>query len=283
MGDNDETLTGNNVSSVKNLSPFRYPGGKTWLIEIAKDWLDFYSYSDTLVEPFAGGASVSLAAVEGGHVDRAILVEKDKNVRDVWKAILRGRGNKLASQIRDFEFSPSALSKIINSEGGNQRERAFRTILLNRVRRNGILASSGGLLKNGEDGSGLESRWYPATIAKRIERISSMSESVNIEDYTTARYCLSEKYKDHDKKCFFVDPPYPTKGRRLYKHSDVDPNDVFEWVNNLSGEFLLTYEDSNRIERLIYEYGFEYRKVEMKNGHNKYKKEVLISEDFSWI
>jgi DNA adenine methylase len=53
-----------NVASVPHRSPFRYPGGKTWLIPRIRTWLLSHPTKPTeLIEPFAGGASVSLAAV----------------------------------------------------------------------------------------------------------------------------------------------------------------------------------------------------------------------------
>lgn len=56
-----------NIASVPQRSPFRFPGGKTWLIPWAREWLRFMGYQRP-VEPFAGGASVSLATVIEGFV-----------------------------------------------------------------------------------------------------------------------------------------------------------------------------------------------------------------------
>jgi DNA adenine methylase len=50
-----------NVSMVNHRSPFRYPGGKTWLIPRIFQWLGFREKKPTeLIEPFAGGAIVGL-------------------------------------------------------------------------------------------------------------------------------------------------------------------------------------------------------------------------------
>src|SRR5260370_14157567 len=51
-----------NVASVPQRSPFRYPGGKTWLVPYIRDWLRHKSPRPArLIEPFAGGAIVSRA------------------------------------------------------------------------------------------------------------------------------------------------------------------------------------------------------------------------------
>jgi len=50
-----------NVASVPQLSPFRYPGGKTWLVPELRKWLEGLGPRPSLfVEPFAGGAIASL-------------------------------------------------------------------------------------------------------------------------------------------------------------------------------------------------------------------------------
>ncbi|MDP8791430.1 DNA adenine methylase, partial [Serratia marcescens] len=46
-----------NVAQVRQLSPFRYPGGKTWLVPEVRKWLMASKVTPSVfVEPFAGGA-----------------------------------------------------------------------------------------------------------------------------------------------------------------------------------------------------------------------------------
>jgi DNA adenine methylase len=50
-----------NVASVPLRSPFRYPGGKTWLVPRIRRWLaSLPSKPDEFVEPFTGGGIVGL-------------------------------------------------------------------------------------------------------------------------------------------------------------------------------------------------------------------------------
>ena len=56
-----------NVATVPQRSPLRYPGGKTWLVPHVRAWLSGIKPKPAvLVEPFAGGAIVSLTAVMEG-------------------------------------------------------------------------------------------------------------------------------------------------------------------------------------------------------------------------
>jgi DNA adenine methylase len=52
--------------------------------------------------------------------------------------------------------------------------RAFATIIKNRVNRGGILAKVTSFIKNGENGKGITSRWYPETLRRRILAIAQV-------------------------------------------------------------------------------------------------------------
>src|ERR1041385_6677809 len=81
-----------NVASVPQRSPFRYPGGKTWLVPYIRSWLGSKrSPVCVLVEPFAGGGIVGLTAGFEGLADHVVLVEKDENIAALWNTILGGQ------------------------------------------------------------------------------------------------------------------------------------------------------------------------------------------------
>jgi excisionase family DNA binding protein len=74
-------LTSVNVAQVPQRSPFRYPGGKTWLVPHVRQWLrSLRPRATVLVEPFAGGGSVSLTAAFEDLTDYVIMVELDEDV-----------------------------------------------------------------------------------------------------------------------------------------------------------------------------------------------------------
>src|SRR6267378_543048 len=66
-----------NVAAVPHRSPFRYPGGKTWLVPYIRSWLrSIRPRPQLLIEPFAGGGIVGLTAGIELLADHIILVEK---------------------------------------------------------------------------------------------------------------------------------------------------------------------------------------------------------------
>lgn len=151
-----------NVASVPQRSPFRYPGGKTWLVPHIRRWLARRSPRPALlIEPFAGGGIVSLTVAFERMAERVLMVELDGDVAAVWETIIAGDGQWLADEIVRFNMTHEAVRLVLSRTPQGSKERAFATILKNRVNRGGILAPGASLVKQGENGRGLKSRWYP--------------------------------------------------------------------------------------------------------------------------
>src|SRR5215216_2399360 len=161
-----------NVSAVPHRSPFRYPGGKTWLVPYVRQWLKSRNEKPTeFVETFAGGSIVGLSALFDELTTHLTLVELDEQVASVWTTILN-EGRELAARIVAFNLTRENVSAELTRTPANIADRAFQTILRNRVQRGGIMAPGAGLLKEGENGHGIASRWYPETLSRRIREIN---------------------------------------------------------------------------------------------------------------
>ncbi len=85
---------------------------------------------------------------------------------------------------------------------------------------------------------------------------------------------------------FFVDPPYtaPGKsaGRRLYKYFDVDHEKLFDLLDKVVGDFLITYDDAESVRELAKRRGFDMELIPMKNTHHAKMNELLIGRDLDW-
>ncbi len=207
-----------NTASVPHRSPFRYPGGKTWLVPIVRQWLSSFTKKPAkLVEPFAGGAIVGLSALFEDLVDRLVLVELDENVSAVWNVILNGKAKLLAERIMSFVIDKAVVREILAQQTPDVFDLAFATILRNRVQRGGIMAPGASLMKKGENGRGISSRWYPTTLARRITDIAERTDKISFIQGDGIQ-CIRDNSHRPDV-VFFVDPPYVLAGRRLYTHS----------------------------------------------------------------
>lgn len=270
-----------NVASVPLRSPFRYPGGKTWLVPRIRQWLRSKLRRVTeLIEPFAGGAIVGLTAVFEELVEQVTLVEIDPDVASVWHAILGGDAEWLAKRIVSFKLSVETIREALDQAGRSNRHRAFATILRNRVNRGGILAPGAGRVRRGENGKGLSSRWYPQTLRSRILAISALREKIRFAQGDGIQVIRENRRRN--RVSFFIDPPYTVAGRRLYRHSELDHEKLFSIAENLAGDFLMTYNDSAEIRRLARRYGFVVREILMKNTHHAHKIELLIGKNLDW-
>src|SRR5580700_6264417 len=105
-----------NVASVPHRSPFRYPGGKTWLVPRVRQWLASIQRPHELIEPFAGGAIVGLSVLFENLVDQLLLVELDEDVAAVWSVVLNGCGHKLAFEIASFKLTAESVSHVLGTE-----------------------------------------------------------------------------------------------------------------------------------------------------------------------
>ena len=82
-------------------------------------------------------------------------------------------------EIRSFRISRPKVEQQLQRKPASLHERAFSCLLRNRTARGGVIAEGAGLIRKGEDGKGLRSRWYPQTIADRITAISSFKKKLD--------------------------------------------------------------------------------------------------------
>ncbi len=275
-----------NVASVPQRSPFRYPGGKTWFIPRLRQWLKSKkSTPRLLIEPFAGGGIVSLTAAFENLVESVLMVELDAEIAAVWETIASGDGEWLAKRILSFQMSKEAAIRELSREALTVRDVAFQTIIKNRTFHGGILASGSGFLKKGEAGKGVLSRWYPATLARRIRNINYMLGRIRFLQGDGLE--ILEEYKLQSDAVFFIDPPYTAGGKRagsrLYKHSQIDHDQLFKLCSELSGDFIMTYDNADEVKELAMKYSFQAKPISMKSTHHAEMTELVIGRDLSWM
>lgn len=281
MGEQNKTQSIINVASVPQRSPFRYPGGKTWLIPTVRQWLkQEKKTAKELFEPFAGGGIVSLTAAFEKLAVHITMVEMDEEIAAVWEAILNGKNKWLAEKIYSYDLTHINVKTELENPNKKPQDIAFCTILKNRVFHGGIIAKGSGMIKNGENGKGITSRWYPKTLRDRILAIGYVKDKIDF--IRGDAFEIIEKHLNNQNAYFFIDPPYTIAGKRLYTHFDIDHEKLFELTAQIQGKFMLTYDDTPDIRQLAKKYSLQYRTIPMKTTLHIEKKEILISDNFSW-
>ena len=269
-----------NVASVAQRSPLRYPGGKTWLIPHIERWLTRVKPKPhVLIEPFCGGGIVSLTAVMEQWADRCLMIEVDRDVAAFWHAAL-GHGQALADRVVGFNLTRATVNELTSQSPKDVVEHGFRTLVLNRTRRGGVLAPGAAFTKAGENGKGLGSRWYPETIAKRLGAIIRCREQIGFLEGDAITFLESLLHMQAGV-AVFLDPPYTAggknAGKRLYAHHKIDHARIFELMDDSGAEFLMTYDESAEIVDLIHKHSFHAVRVLMKNGHHNQIAELVVT------
>lgn len=275
-----------NVASVPQLSPFRYPGGKTWLIPYIRQWLQHQpGLPARLIEPFSGGAIVGLTAACEGLAEQVTLVELDDQVAAVWHIILSDQAEAFAERIARFPFTAANVQHVLSQPAETLLDKAFQTLLKNRINRGGILAPGAGKVKQGEAGKGLESRWYPQTLKRRVLAIAAQRHRLTF--CQADGLAVLQAHRAEPTTVFFIDPPYTAGGKRagsrLYTHFDVDHAALFALAAQCAGDFLMTYDDAPEVRALAHEHGLAVQAIPMKNTHHRQVMELLVGRDLSWL
>lgn len=275
-----------NVASVPQRSPFRYPGGKTWFVPTFRQWIaNIYPKPNILIEPFAGGGIISLTALFENLVQMTVMVELDDEIAAVWESIVKGNAEWLANQILTFELSREAVINEIKRIPQTRREKAFQTILKNRTFHGGIIAEGSGFLKYGENGKGIHSRWYPATIAKRLLNLNHIADRINFRCDDGLK--VMQEFSGMYNAIYFIDPPYTAggkkAGKRLYRHYNLEHERLFSVCETLRGDFLMTYDNAEEVKEMARNHGFQMRLIPMTNTHNATMQELVIGKDLTWM
>lgn len=206
----------------KQLSPLRYPGGKSRVIDqiaihLSRDRLERF------VEVFAGGASLGLSLLDAGWVKILELNEYDPLVFNFWNTVLskpEALYDRLQGPLPTLGGYFLAKERVAGFEAGPicNPDAAYDFLVLNRTSFSGIILANpiGG--KNGSDEQMLV-RWNPQTLIRRISRIGEMSGSINLTKEDAVSYLSLRTSKDNKNSTFFIDPPYTRVGKKLYPES----------------------------------------------------------------
>lgn len=256
-------------------SPFRYPGGKSWFVPEFKRLVErLETRPSIMMEPFCGGASVGLAAQIEGLMDQVILVEKDENVAAVWRTILSPEVWWLVKRIAEFDLTLDSLQEELAKEPKSRKDQAFQTILRNRTNHGGVLAPGAGTIKTGDRGQGVASRWNPHTLTNRLLLIQPFDKLIQFAEADGLK--MMHDYADV-VDLFYIDPPYTEAGKRLYKHHEINHDELFDLCDLVPGNVIMTYDDCPEIRKLAEKYGFKTKLIPMKTNHHTVKNELVIT------
>lgn len=249
----------------KRLSPYRYPGGKSKMIDYLFTHLQ-KAKTQKLVSPFTGGGSFELAMLEAGIVQELHLNDLDTGVFSLWW-LIKHMPYELIERIRSVKPNHKdyfTAQKIIQSDytGVDMIEAAWASLLVNRLAYSGIVKANPMGGKRGKQEK-LLARWNPTELIKRIEKIHAMSDNIEITQENAVE--LIEEVYWQDQATIFIDPPYVQKGEKLYHcfYTEKDHRELAFLLDSLykgypGADMLVTYDYNEWLDEL---YAYPTREV----------------------
>lgn len=207
----------------KRVSPLRYPGGKSAMIDYIALYLN--EQRTTLISPFSGGASFELAMLLSGKIQKLHLNDLDRNVYAFWKEVIFNT-SCFIKKVEESEVTHANIKHhkaILQHASINDQERAVSFFLANRMSYSGIITAG---LQGGEKGSltKLTDRFNWPVLKERILRIASYRHAITVTNEDA--FSLIEETYWNDAATLFIDPPYIDKGDLLYQESFTEADHI---------------------------------------------------------
>lgn len=241
----------------KQVSPLRYPGGKSKVLDLLASYLS--EEKKTFVDVYCGGGSVGLSLLLSGVVEHLVMNDLDKGVYAFFHTVLTAPETliqKIRTVVPDrelFFYYQEMVKK--NYEGFPELERAFGFLVVNRLAFSGIW--------NANPTSNLLQRWNPKVLEKRIWNIWEKREQITLLNEDALK--VIEEYYWDETCTLFIDPPYYVAwDKKLYHHcyQEEEHQKLADLLNTLvcgmpaHADILVTYDNHPFIAKLYQEAGF---------------------------
>ena len=272
---------------MQNLSPLRYPGGKSKLADFIGLTIQNLNMPNcTYIEPFAGGSGVALSLLLNGIVERIVINDLDKAIYSFWRAT-KHDPFRLIEKIENTPITMDEWYKqkqIYSSSTTYSLDLAFATLFLNRTNRSGILTAGpiGGYAQAGE--WKLDVRFNKASLIKKIEMLSAQKGNITV--YNKDIISLINNYipRFGTNTFIYFDPPYYNKGQKLYKNflTPCDHQKIHDAiVQNVHVPWIITYDDVPEICNLYAPYMTrEFDLIYSAANKGKASELMIFSDDF---
>lgn len=238
-----------------NLSPLRYPGGKTQLYPFVKEIIRQNDLlGETYIEPFAGGAGLAIKLLLNNDVKRIIINDLDFAIYSIWYCILNYTDD-FCKKIEEIDISVNEWDNqknIYYSHTESIFDIGFSAFYLNRTNRSGVI--KGGIIGGREQNGAykINARFNKDALIEKIRNIAQQKNRIVLTNLDTIDF-LSNGLLDHYYKTFInFDPPYVVKGSQLYQNSFTteDHKSLSELISKCRRKWIVTYDICPLVETL---------------------------------
>jgi DNA adenine methylase len=246
---NTRNIISNNTN---NISPLRYPGGKTRACKIINNILLQYfdiNNFDTIISPFFGGGSFEFY-LQNNYGLKLIVNDKFTPLYNFWKQV---KINKqiLCDELRKITIITKEqfidYRNTIMNLNDDVIQQSIQYFIINRC------SFSGSTLSGGFSEEASIKRFTPSSINK-IELL----DFTNIDIYNYDFYDFINNF-NNNKAFIFLDPPYYLENKsKLYgnngdMHENFNHQLLFDLLNTKKN-WLITYNNCEYIRKLYKDY-----------------------------
>lgn len=244
------------------INPLRYPGGKRWFAPYVERMIKNNGLRPSLfVEPFAGGAGVSLYLLYTNRVESIGLADLDPLLSSFWKVVfsdvdnLLGKIEDTAITIDEWHYQKSNMFTSIE-------DKAFQCLFLNRTSFSGILEKRAGPIGGRDQKSkySIDCRFNKRAIIETISHLNKVySDRVLFVwnkpwKYTLNRlsYEILARGLDGDKILLYFDPPFIRQGESLYRcyFKESQHTELRDALEHCKLPWILSYDDCEESREL---------------------------------
>ena len=241
-----------------NISPLRYPGGKTRACKIIEDViLEHFdmSHFDTVVSPFFGGGSFEFY-LQNKYAVKLIVNDKFTPLYNFWKQVKLNK-TILCEELRKIKSVSkeqfAAYRNRIMGLNNDVLQQSIQYFIINRC------SFSGSTLSGGFSEEASNKRFTPSSI-DRIESLDFTHIEIYNKDFHDFINSLTTINANTDNKILlFLDPPYYLESKSKLYGNNGDMHETFDHkllfdVLNTKKNWVVTYNNCEYIRNLYKDY-----------------------------
>ncbi len=239
---------------LRTLSPLRYPGSKRRMIPAIAEVIEAnVPTPELLVEPFCGGASVSLGLLEIGAVKRVFLADLDPLIAAFWKVATTDT-EWLISAMRKEPITVERWDYWRGFRPTGARNRALKCLFLNRTTFSGIIGGNAGPIGGrAQLNYKIDCRFDMDGIEARLRHVRELAEDGRIVGVHEGRWqdsirVAQDIFATHGWRTkslvFYMDPPYIEKAGGIYRRSftECHHRELAQYLNGSGERWILSYD-----------------------------------------
>lgn len=222
------------------------------------------------VEPFAGGASVALAQLAAGLIERVILNDRDPLIAAFWQTVFFDT-DWLIDKVWGAEVTVAEWSRLKAQRPTTVRGLAYKCLFLNRTSFSGVLTDRAGPIGGKKQVSEfkVDCRFTKETVIRRVKEAATYRKRVAYVWNLPWRSAIARVQKMQANgtlprtSLFYLDPPFYEKGNTLYRHFFNHKHHVAlrDFLQEFDEPWILSYDACPDIFKLYRAGGFRASNV----------------------